>query len=346
MPRPSAMVLALGCLCVPLLAHSTIAPQSQTLAIQPVAELRDGAQSLLARPWDIVQRPDGSFWVVDFSDRNIKVYADDGRRVATVGSAGRGPGQFGAVLSVLEMGDGVGAYDILDSQLVALDSLGSELWRTSLVEDRRARQPIALRYLGPDRLLAVHQAGDDGEGLLEVMDFRGSVRTTFMPLAEWHATSPEVRGIERIMADAFDGCIFAASTYSDSVRVFDYSGRQRAAGVWDPSAPWPKVDDPRSVPPGRPHVLGIVALPGCRALVQVKSFENEDGSPVSWYPLGGGELGMFSPTAPGLIRRTATTRLTDAGLLGRDHDGNALVLGTPHDAYESFVLFRVVEDRR
>jgi len=117
----------LGCVCVALMANSTpVSRSAQELALERVAELRDGTQPILARPWEIVQRSDRSFWVVDFSDRNIKVYADDGHRLETIGSAGRGPGQFGAVLSVLEMGSGMGAYDILDTQLVALDSLGSE----------------------------------------------------------------------------------------------------------------------------------------------------------------------------------------------------------------------------
>ncbi|MDZ7779499.1 MAG: hypothetical protein U5R14_06095 [Gemmatimonadota bacterium] len=318
--------------------------RSPELVIERVAELRDGSESILARPWEVVERLDSSFWVVDFSDRNIKVYSHGGHRLRTIGSAGRGPGQFGTVLSVFPMERGVGAYDFLDSQLVLLDNLGSEISRTSLVQDRRARQPIAIRYLGPDRLLAVYQSATDGAGLLEVIDFQGSVEASFMALSEWYRTNPAIESAERILADAFDGCIFAASTFSDSLRAFDYEGRQLAAGVWDPSERWPDVPNRQStLAEDRPHVRSVVALPGCRALVQVRTAEMGNQESVRWNPLEGGEIALFAPAPPNLLHRIASIRLADAGLLGRDREGRGLVLRNPSDAHDPFVLLRILD---
>jgi hypothetical protein len=285
--------------------------------------------------------------VVDLSDRNVKLYDSLGVRLGMIGQQGRGPHQLRAVLSAFAVEGGVGLYDFAASEFIVLSENGEELHRVSLVRSRMDSQPVSLRLLAPELLLAVHQSGHGRADLLQLIGLEGKSQLNFMPLAEWYDENEGLVGGERVLADGHDGCIFAATARSDSLRVFDYAGNALAAGVWDPELRWGPVEDPNSSSSTSsgdvPFVAGVVALPGCEALVQVG--EMVQGVRVNGDPLEGGQIALFRAFPDGQLQRLATTRVTDGGLLGRDRSGHGLVVRRPPSVDGDYALLRVDRGR-
>lgn len=316
------------------------------LTIGEEVELRDEDESILARPIDIAQTLNGALFVVDFSDRNIKVYDAAGKRVRTLGRAGRGPNQFGAVLNVIPDGDRLYAYDFLRSNLITLDTVGTELARVSLMSSRGSSQPTSVRGLDPDLLLAVHQAGHGQEGLLQILEAGTWVtRHEFMPLAEWYESYPHLRGRESVIADGRDGCVFAATSMSDSLRVFDYSGDLLASGTVDLTDRWlPPVSADTADDNGH-FVRNLVAVSGCRVLVHSRVQRPGHATTPRRLSFDGGQLDLVRAHPGRGLEILASMQLVDGGLVGRDRDGRGIVLRRPSERQGNFRLLYVTTPR-
>lgn len=301
-----------------------LAKSTDTIIATVLFDLDDGDRSILARPLWIEENDQREFMVVDFSDRDIKIYDDAGQRLRTVGQAGHGPGKFAALTSAVPMGRGIQAYDFEGSWLVTLDKVGTEIARVQLTESPQEAQPVEIRAIGDELLLVIYQGGHGKDVLLHVVKPSGGVVRRFFELNEWHGSNPD-RPPERVIADGHRGCIFVGTTGGDSVRVFSEDGNRIAAGVIRPRR--------LEAESGKVRLRSVVALPGCKAIAQVT------GAPDSTEPLDGGVAVLLRADADGYVSLLAEVALA-AGVIGRSATGDALAI---QRLGQSAPYFRVIQ---
>ncbi|MDP3911350.1 MAG: hypothetical protein Q8Q14_13260 [Gemmatimonadales bacterium] len=185
--------------------------------------------------------------------------------------------------------------------------------------------------------------GADSKDQLTLLRAEGSMKASFFNRRRYYEGLPPLTQYSQTLADGTAGCVFASSSRDDSVFAFDYEGRLLAHGRLDLGGSFVTLKQRLRehdgqvrtagggwVFDGDPVQLKMVAIGGCRAVVQVAIYHAQGGID----PLDGGTVillqadsGRVEPVAKAVAR---------AGLIGRDREGTPVFLrytGTEKDAY-------------
>ncbi|HEU4559558.1 MAG TPA: hypothetical protein VFS20_17030 [Longimicrobium sp.] len=300
---------------------------------EDLAQLDDAGQPILARPERLSVDRTGRFFIADKSDKDVKVYGNDGRRVATWGRAGRGPGEFAALLTAQAFGDSVVAYDFEGARLTVFSPAGRYARAVSLA--RLSFAPWFVRAVDDSLFLAgAAVPGSVGRPLLALLRPDGSPVSTFFNPAKVVGTNPAVIQQMFVVADAAHGVVFAALAGGDSLWVFDYRGRPLGSAPLDPVQPVPtsrsliesnrgrlQRPDGSYVVDGQRMLFSVVALDSGTVALQISKRDALRGTDL----LEGGTLivaAVQPGSGPAMVARTELT----GGLPGSDRSGAPLVL--------------------
>jgi hypothetical protein len=314
------------------------------LVLQPLFQLREGGDTLLARPEWISVDAAGRYVISDVSDRNAKVFDPAGKPVRLIGRAGQGPGEFAALMTAQAFGDSVAAYDFVGGRLSIFGPDG-RLARTLPLGGRGRPAPFTMRVVDDSLFLLVSAVPGASGDLISLARADGSVRSMFFRQAEHVGGDPQLASRLFVMADGAGGRVFVAVSGRDSVWVFDYDGRRLATGPADPVRPLvptktllaknggrPRRSDGGFVVDGNRIIGNVVALDSGSVALQVVTYDGRTGVD----PVEGGTLLVAAPGSGNGLR--VLSRWEGAGgLLGRDRQGRPLVLrytSPEADAYE------------
>lgn len=314
------------------------------LAVGPVATLRATSGSVLARPLSIAVSSDGSFVIPDRSDRDIKIYRADGTQVRRVGRPGPGPGEFSAITSGGVFRDSVYGFDVVTEQLYVFGRDGrvarslrvpGGTWSVDAVDDSLF---LVTRSVSPARRNSLLLLRPDG-----------TLKSSFFDPSEIVAGSPDFVQFASVVADARDGYVFVNVFGTDSLSVFDYRGRHLhrvAVDADSPIADFRRLASANGGKLRRPGggwvvdeaevVIALAALPGGNVLLHVARYDDRTGVDR----VEGGRYLMLAASRRHPPRVVARTSLA-AGLMGRDRQGNPILLGYAPDDPDSYIVSRL-----
>jgi hypothetical protein len=329
-------------------------PVSVQTRIESVASFHTAGQALVVEPADASIDHLGRWVVADRRDKVIKVFATDGS-YSIFGRSGRGPGEFQALVGagLMDAGrDTVYGYDLITRLMVMFNSAGQFAGTYAL--EGPARAPIAfLRPVGDSLMLGSGWIPLDNSEAIHLYDRRGHHLRSFLRLGRLMKPMPSAtRNGMGVVADAREGLIFSALMGYDTVFVHDLTGKLRGSGRLEMSggerllrlpervaANGGKINRPdgSSVQEHGIVVRNVIALGGGLAAIQVAPVEYphqhdllSEGGPVLIVAYTGGRR----------VRVVAQTDVPGA-LLGRDGQGNALVLRLRGDDLSTLDLLRL-----
>ncbi|HKP75819.1 MAG TPA: hypothetical protein VJT67_09780 [Longimicrobiaceae bacterium] len=307
--------------------------------------LTDNGAPLLAKPDWISEDSRGRIFATDYSDRDVKVYDARGRRVATIGRAGRGPGEFESLLAAQVYRDSLLGFDMVGARVSFFGPDGRFARALPVMSADRA-PPFLVRAVD-DSLLLLISPIQSGRRLLTLARADGSVRSSFLSLRQYVGTSPQALGAMGLLADARGGRVFAAVAGGDSVWAFDYDGRRLAAFAADPVQPLKTMRalvesnggrirraNGGYVVDGNRMVVGLVALDSGTVALQIAPFDGRLGIDLE----EGGTIVVSALS--GTTGRVIARREVDGALLGRDRRGRLLFLRYTTPAAEAHELVR------
>ncbi len=368
-PRSAAVPLLLGILpplagivsgCAPeapeTLSTSPGPPGRVTpraLVTQPVVALNDGAAPVLALPIALSVDPRGAFVVADRSDKDVKAYGPDGRRLRAIGRPGYGPGEFVALATAQAYRDSVAAFDFLGSRISVFDASG-RFARALPVRFDGVAKTWSLRVVDDSLFLLVGTPmGAPESDLLALVRPDGSLVSSFFNRRRYFEGDPQLIQRTAVLADARDGLVFAALVGGDSLYVFDYAGRPLAVHPLDPERPLvtskallkrnrgrPNDSRGRSVLDGNRIIVDLVALDSATVAVQLVRYDARQGVDQ----LEGGTL-VVSALNGGAVRTLARGQVRGA-LLGRDREARPLLLAYGSPAGDVHVVQRLLLPER
>lgn len=306
-----------------------------------------GTPSLVFPAW-VSEDAAGRYYIPDVSDRDIKVYDEEGLRSATIGSAGYGPGEFQTLRSAFVQGDSIVAYDLGTGTLGVFPAGRARPTRTLALQMQDERPPVQVRS-ADSLLIAVGPTQPPSESaLLELVARDGQRLASFFEQPRLQDVDFVTRIFSDVQSDAHDGIAFASVTFSDSIYAFDYSGRLLASGLVDEverldelpdfgqlaeadQADWRSL---MSQLDGLRWLRRIVALPGRLVALQVAEFDAD-----MMGMLEGGTVIISGVTEAGHVSNLARFS-TDSDLLGRDAAGQPLFLRYSDASYDEYELIR------
>lgn len=305
----------------------------RSVVAEDLVRLDDTGKPILARPERLSVGRNGRFIISDNSDKDVKVYGADGRRVGTFGRPGRGPGEFAALLTAQAYGDSVVAYDFEALRLTVFSPDGHYVRALSLGSLPFA--PWSVRVVDDSLFLAAAAApGSIGRPLLALLRPDGTRVSTFFNPEKFLGRSPEVIQQTFVLADGRHGVVFVGLAGGDSIWAYDYHGKSLGSGPLDPLQPLPTTrsliennrgrmrrPDGSYVVDGQRTLFSVVALDSGSVALQVTKRDAMRGTDL----LEGGTLivAAIQPDhGPSLVARAAL----DGGLLGADRSGAPLVL--------------------
>lgn len=330
-------------------AGARTAEGRSTLAVdlipESVVRLRDGDAALLAQPERLSVLPDGRFLATDFSDRNMKVYALDGRRVQTVGRVGGGPGEFASIWAGQAYGDSIIAYDMTGSR-VSVFGPGGRFARALVLERRTRPKILDVRAVDDSLfLLTAFPASAAGRDLVYLVRPDGSPVASLFNPASYLADNAKLRQQTMVLADASDGVVFTALVGGDSIYAFDYAGNRLGSAAIDPVQPLVTTRTLLERSGGRDHlangsffshgnrnVIALVALDSATVAMQVAPYDAVQGTDR----LEGGTMIVATLRPNGGLAIIGRAEM-DGGLLGSDRARRPLLLrytSPEADAYE------------
>lgn len=303
--------------------------------------LSDGEEPVLSRPTMVSTDAAGRYLIADRSDRDVKVYDPQGRRVGTVGRAGLGPGEFASLMAAQSYRDSVVAYDFISSRITVFAPDG----RPARVLPVRP-SAFSMRVLDDSLFLLVRHPGQGGN-LLRIVRGDGSEVSSFFDAAHTFR-APQLRQLSAVFADGAGGLVHAVVFGGDSIFTFDLRGRPVAAAPIPSRTPLPSFArafdaagrrtqgaDGRWFHDGLPAVMSLAALPDGRAALFIAPYDTRVGTDV----LEGGEFVVVEPDG-GRIRPVVRGRVA-GGLMGRDGTGAPVLLGYADSGAERIQLLRV-----
>jgi hypothetical protein len=323
--------------------------QARTLRLEPVATLLDDTAAVLARPGDISIDANGRYVVSDPSDKNIKLYTPDGRRVSTLGGPGRGPGEFLALATALALRDSVLAFDFRGARFSVFSP--DARYARSFELPRDVARPWTVQVVDDSLLLLVGTPMRSSRGdLLTLVRRDGSVVSSFFNKSSYFGGKPQLIQNTGVVADARDGRVFAALVGGDSVYAFDYAGKRLGAYPADPEQPlvttrsllaanrWSiRRPDGTYVVDRNRNVIRLVALDRSTVAMHVVAYDVKHGVDV----LEGGTILTLTVDEAGGATARGRAEMA-AGLLGRDRSGNALLVGYAAGNGDEYVVSRLV----
>jgi hypothetical protein len=320
-------------------------PGERSLVVETLARLDDRGQGLLARPERMSVDPAGRFVITDISDKNLKLYDAHGARVLTVGRAGHGPGEFSGLIAGQAFRDSLIGYDI-DGARVSVFTPDGRYTRSYTVGARGLGIPFYVRAVDDSLLLLISSpVGHHHDDLVRLARGDGSPIRSFFNQRRYFDDQRDLIQRTGVLADAAGGVVFTTLVGGDSVWAFDYAGRRLGSAPVDPVQPLVTVrtllarnggklrrGDGHSVVDGARNVIGLVALDSATVALQVAAYDAVRGTD----PVEGGTMIVASLGPNGALRTIARQEVAGA-LLGRDRQGNALLLryaGGDEDHYE------------
>ncbi len=127
------------------LSAAALMPAPKRLAVREVEVKTDAAAPFLSRPVAVVC-DEGSVYVLDSADADIKIYSRDGAYRRTIGRKGQGPGEFRLPNDLDVFGGRLYVADSANRRLQILDAdgeyvggfpLGMTPWRILVLSDDR-----------------------------------------------------------------------------------------------------------------------------------------------------------------------------------------------------------------
>lgn len=326
------------------------APSPAPITLETRAVLKDGSAPVPGRPDGLSVLRGGAYLLTDYSDKNLKLYAADGRRTGTIGRLGKGPGEFISLHSAQAYGDSVMAYDFNGSRVTIFDAAG-RVARSMVVRGPEGQNVWSIRVVDDSLFLLVSTPiGAHDKDLLTLIRTDGKVVASFFNRSRFFRGDPQVIQSTAVEADGRGGWIFAGQIGGDSIFVFDYAGRLRASGPVDPVQPLtsvgtlfernggkPRLPDGTSVLHGNRNLIRLVALDSGRVAMHVAKYDARLGID----PLDGGTI-LVSSARGKRVRADGRGELP-AALLGRSRDGGALLLGYEFGDPDRHVLSRLVK---
>lgn len=343
--RRSGSAVAAGLLVACGAATDERAPADEVpVRTELLASLDDGALPVLARPLSVTRLPDGGYALPDRSDRDLKLYGPDGRRLGRLGRAGRGPGEFSMLTSGGVFRDTLFGFDMVAARLYLFAPGGAVArsvpvprgtWSATAVDDSLF---LLIRSIAPSRRDA-----------LLLMRPDGTLRSSFFDASRFVANNPDLAQTAAIVADGRAGTVFAGVFGADSLHAFDYEGRVTGSAPIDAVDPLPSFRSLAAanggklrrqgggwVVDGTEVLIALVALNGSRAVLHVQRFDAETGLD----PVEGGRLLLFDLDRRGVPRARGRAAIP-AGLMGRDADGFPLLLGYVPGNTDRYVVQRL-----
>jgi len=262
-------------------------------------------------------------FVVDNSDRNIKLYDASGRRTATIGRSGEGPGEFMSLMSAGFLGDSMLGYDFVRGIATVFTPEG-EASRTL----RFAPAPWAVRAFDDSLLIAVYHPAQR-RNLIQLLRRDGTVERAFFDVPADMARFPEVPANSVLWLDSFDDVIFAAFFGDDRVFALSPDGRTIATLQLEV----PRFADVAAQHEGKLRsgtvwhqhglrtIMQVVALEDSTVAIQTAAYDTELGTDR----VEGGEL-LIARLQGDALEITAR-RTVSVGLFGHDVSGAPLGLG-------------------
>lgn len=325
--------------------------EARALRLEPVTTLVDDTAALLARPGDISIDSRGRYVVSDPSDKNIKVYDPDGRRVSTLGRPGPGPGEFRALATAWALGDSVLAFDFRGARFSVFSP--DARYTRAFELPKGISHPWTVQVVDDSLLLLVASPlRSSKSNLLTLIRRDGSVVSSFFNKSSYFAGRPQLIQNTGVIADARGGRLFAALIGGDSVYAFDYAGKPLGSYPADPDVPlvttrsllagnkWSmRRPDGTYVVDGNRNVIRLVALDRSTVALHVVAYDVKHGVD----PLDGGTILTLTVDEAGGATARGRAELR-AGLLGRDRTGNALLVGYAGDSSDRYVVSRLVMD--
>lgn len=332
------------------LPHDARSAVAREFTFQPIAELDDGDQRILARPEWVSILPDDRIVVADISDKNLKVYDAAGLRLQTVGRVGHGPGEFVGLTTGQTYLDTLVGYDMNGSRLSFFGPDG-RFARDLVVPRRNAPPTYHIRVVDDSLFLLIGAVpGGAGKDLLSLVRADGTPVATFFNPAAYLGRDPKLIQRTGVVADGAQGVVFAALVGGDSVYAFDYSGRRLGAGLADAEESLittrtllernggkDRTADGHAVTHGNRNVIGLVALDSATVALQIARYDAVRGTD----PLDGGTMVVATLLPDGSVVPIVRTQVEGA-LLGRDRKGQLLVLQYAGPEGESYRLTRMV----
>jgi hypothetical protein len=310
-----------------------------------LVQLDDRADPVLARPLSVARTKNGGYVIPDRSDRDLKLYGADGRRQGRIGRAGGGPGEFSTLTSGGLFRDSVYGFDMAAGRLFLFAADGKVArsvtvpqgtWSVTAVDDSLF---LVIRSVAPVRRNA-----------LALMRPDGTLRSSFFDASRFVGRNPELAQLSVIVADARGGTVFAGVFGVDSLYAFDYAGRQTGSAPIDRMYPLPSFRQMAAENGGRLRrtdggwlvdgvevLIALSALDGGRAVLHVQQFDAETGLDR----VEGGRLLLMDLDPRGTPRFRGRAD-PPAGLMGRDLDGQPLLLGYAPGNPDQYVVQRLV----
>jgi hypothetical protein len=345
---PAVLLIASGCTSAKAEAPEGRAAGAHAFQSAVLATLDDAELPVLAVPGGISIRADGSLLVPDFSDKNIKLYDASGRRSGAVGRPGPGPGEFASLFGAQPYGDSIIGYDI--GRGITVFSPDGRFGRLLKVRSGIPREVMSVRVLDDSLFLLIGSpmGGQGDRDLLAIVRPDGRRVSTFFNMAKHFAANPEVEPFIFVEADGRDGVVFAGLVGGDSVWAFDYYGRRLGAAPVDPQQPLRTTAELIAANRGKPQRGdGTWAFQGNRQLFRVVAVDQATAflyvaayDPAQGIDLAEGGTVLAVSVNGGTVNHLARGEL-EAGLYGRDRQGNALLMGYADAQQEHYTVSRL-----
>lgn len=345
---PAVLLIASGCKSANAEGPEGRSAGAHAFQAAALATLDDGDLPVLAVPGGISMRADESLMVPDFSDKNIKLYDTSGRRSGAVGRAGQGPGEFASLFGAQTYGDSIIGYDI--GKGISVFTPEGRFARLLKVRTGVPREVMSVRVLDDSLFLLIGSpmGGQGDRDLLSIIRPDGRRVSSFFNLAEYFSDNPAVEPFIFVEADGKDGVVFAGLVGGDSVYAFDYRGRRLGAAPVDPQQPLRTTAQLIEANRGKAQrgdgswafqdnrqLFRVVAGDRATAYLYVAPYDAARGIDLA----EGGTLLAVSFSG-GTLNHLARGEF-EAGLYGRDRQGNALLLGYADAQQERYTVSRL-----
>jgi len=320
--------------------ESAVTPRSK---LADSVRLQDDTFSLLAKPIAASRNTVGQLAIADGSDRNVKTYDSDGRRIGTIGRAGRQAGEFTHLSNAQYFGDSLFGYDFNTGTMTIFSPRTGEATRTIQLR----RPPYSIRVIDDSLLLYVRHPGQGGP-LLTLARLNGRELVSFFDPQPFK-NQPKLRFLSALYADAHDGVVFAGIFGSDTLHTFDYSGKETSAAAIPSRIPLDRLEDKLAVNgeqfrradstwfhDGIEALMGLVALDHGNVALQIASYDSRVGTDLL---RARSEILVVHSRDPGVL--VSSARDDGRGLLlGRDVDGAILIASLSNDTTKSILISR------